>query len=101
MVYTLKNWSEVTSKNYFKGVEVVKVNKTSVRPKEGATPQFYHINKNGVKGAWYAIDDVEIVDKAMIAENKRFINDLNKKIKNGDIDVDKAKEVLTALGIEL
>lgn len=98
---TLDNWGEVESRNFYKGVEVVKINKTSVRPKEGTQPRFKYKNKKGVLGHWYAITDVMYVDKTMQAENKRFATDLHKKLKAGEIDMEKMQEVLDALGIAL
>jgi hypothetical protein len=98
-VPTLSNWGEIESRNFYKGVEVVKTNRSSILPKEGATPLFRYKNKAGVIGDWYDINNVVRVDKTMQAENKRFANDLAKKVVSGQIDADKMKEVLEALGL--
>lgn len=98
-VPTLTNWGEIESRNFYNGVEVIKANKSSVLPKDGATPLFFYKNKAGVVGEWYAITDVNKIDKTMQAENKRFANDLQKKVLSGEIDAEKMKEVLSALGL--
>lgn len=96
---TLSNWGEIESRNFYKGVEVAKANKTTLVPKDGTEPLFHYKNRAGVIGDWYDVKNLTVVDKTMRAENKRFANDLQKKVLSGEIDADKMKEVLAALGL--
>lgn len=98
---TLTNWGEVDTSVFYKGVEVVKANKTTIIPKDGAEPQFFYKNRAGIVGSWYSVKDVSKVDKTMQAENKRFANDLQKKVLSGEIDASKMQEVLQALGLSV
>jgi len=85
---TLNNWGEITSKNFYKGVEVRKANKSTAVPKTGTTPMFYYVNKQGATGNWYNVKDLTVVsqeDKELLKSLKSQRDDLFKEYKQGNI----------------
>lgn len=86
------NWGEmVESRPFYKGVEIAKANKSSVRPKAGARPLFHYVNKAGATGDWYDVKDVFTIskeDKDLVRELEKQRTDLFKSYRAGAITRD-------------